>query len=71
MGVVHDRPYEPMQDDPDDYRPASAWALHVDPDRQTQLAVIRERIEVGTAFRGTGTTSKRWSFTRSGRPGFT
>lgn len=47
MGVVHGGPYEPMVDDPDDFRPASAWSLHVDPDGRAELAVIRERIGVG------------------------
>jgi len=47
MGVVHGSPYLPMDDDPDDYRPGSQWLLHVDPDRRTNLSVIRERIGVG------------------------
>ena len=47
MAVVHGSPYSPMDEDPDDYRPGSAWSLHVDPERRTQLSVIRERIGVG------------------------
>lgn len=47
MGVAHGSPYAPMDDDPDDYRPTSAWSLHVDPEQRTRLSVIRECIGVG------------------------
>ena len=47
MGVVQGSEYEPMDADPDDYRPTSSWLLHVDPDRRTGLSVIRERMGVG------------------------
>ena len=47
MGVVHGSGFAPMDEDPDDYRPSSSWALHVDPDGRTQLSVIRERMGVG------------------------
>jgi quercetin dioxygenase-like cupin family protein len=47
MGVV-DRPrYEVMDNDPDDYRPGSSWALTVDPDGRAPFGVIHERIGVG------------------------
>lgn len=36
-----------MDDDPDDYRPTSSWSLQVDPERRTDLSVIRESIGVG------------------------
>ncbi len=47
MGVARGDHYAAMDDDPDDYRPSSAWLLQVDPDRLTGLGVIRERIGVG------------------------
>ncbi len=47
MGVVHGGEFAAMDQDPDDYRPQSAWLLQVDPDGQTGLSVIRERIGVG------------------------
>lgn len=47
MGVVHRSDFAPMDEDPDDYRPASSWALHVDPDERTNVSVIRERMAVG------------------------
>lgn len=47
MGVARGGPYAAMDDDPDDHRPASEWALQVDPAGDTSLAVIRERIGVG------------------------
>lgn len=47
MGIVHGSGYQPMDEDPDDFRPTSSWLLHVDPDRRTSLSVIRERIGVG------------------------
>jgi quercetin dioxygenase-like cupin family protein len=36
-----------MDDDPDDFRPGSSWALSVDPERRAGLSVIRERIAAG------------------------
>ena len=47
MGIAHAATFAAMNDDPDDYRPASAWALTVDPDGRSHLSVIRERIAVG------------------------
>ena len=47
MGIVDEPRYVVMDDDPDDYRPASSWALAVDPERRARLSVIRERIGVG------------------------
>lgn len=47
MGVVHGSRYSPMEEDPDDYRPASSWLLHVDPEQRTNLSVIRESVGVG------------------------
>ncbi len=47
MGVVHEPAFQAMDEDPDDYRPSSAWALAVDPDGRTGFGVIRERIGVG------------------------
>lgn len=47
MGVARGLPYAAMDEDPDDYRPASSWLLQVDPDLRTSLAVIRERIAPG------------------------
>lgn len=47
MGVVRRSSYQPMDDDPDDYRPTSSWSLHVDPEQRTKLSVIRESIGVG------------------------
>lgn len=47
MGVVHDGPRAPMNDDPDDYRPESMWRLAVDPDGRAEMAVIWESIAVG------------------------
>ena len=47
MGIV-DRPaFEVMDVDPDDYRPASSWALSVDPDHRAAFGVVHERIGVG------------------------
>jgi quercetin dioxygenase-like cupin family protein len=36
-----------MDDDPDDYRPASLFCVQVDPALRTKLSVIRELIGVG------------------------
>jgi quercetin dioxygenase-like cupin family protein len=47
MGVAHGDEYKQMNEDPDDFRPASSWLLHVDPDGRTNLSVIRESIGVG------------------------
>jgi quercetin dioxygenase-like cupin family protein len=47
VGVVHEPVFRAMDEDPDDYRPASSWALAVDPDRRAQFGVIHERIAVG------------------------
>ena len=47
MGVARAVPYAAMDDDPDDHRPGSSWALQVDPDGRTSMSVIRERIGVG------------------------
>ena len=47
MGVAHGTTYQPMDEDPDDYRPGSSWLLHVDPSGRTNLSVIRESIGVG------------------------
>ena len=47
MGIAQSGPYAAMDDDPDDYRPGSAWLPQVDPDGRTSMAVIRERIGVG------------------------
>ena len=47
MGVVHEPTFVAMDEDPDDYRPSSSWALTVDPDGRAALSVIRERIGVG------------------------
>lgn len=47
MGVVHGAGFTPMDEDPDDYRPSSTWALQVDPDGLAGLSVIRERMGVG------------------------
>ena len=47
MGVVHAPAFHAMDDDPDDYRPSSAWALSVDPDGRAGFGVVHERIGVG------------------------
>jgi len=47
MGVAHGGPYQPMDEDPDDFRPNSSWLLQVDPDGRTKFGVIRESIGVG------------------------
>ena len=47
MGIVERAEYARMDEDPDDHRPSSSWALQVDPEGRTQLSVIRERIGVG------------------------
>jgi quercetin dioxygenase-like cupin family protein len=47
MGVEQEAAFAVMDQDPDDYRPGSAWALSVDPEGRTNLSVIRERIGVG------------------------
>lgn len=47
MGVEREPSFAVMDEDPDDYRPGSSWALSVDPDRRASLSVIRERIGVG------------------------
>jgi quercetin dioxygenase-like cupin family protein len=47
MGVVHEPAFQSMSDDPDDYRPASSWALSVDPERRAAFGVIHERIGIG------------------------
>jgi quercetin dioxygenase-like cupin family protein len=47
MGIVHTATFAAMDQDPDDYRPSSSWALTVDPDGRSHLSVIRERIGVG------------------------
>jgi len=47
MGVVHAPAFHAMDDDPDDYRPASSWALSVDPDGRAAFGVVHERIGVG------------------------
>ena len=47
MGVARGGRYTVMDDDPDDYRPSSAWLLQVDPDGRTALGVVRESIGVG------------------------
>jgi len=47
MGIARGDEYAAMDEDPDDYRPSSSWLLQVDPDRRTQLSVIRERIAAG------------------------
>ncbi|HEY8867969.1 MAG TPA: cupin domain-containing protein [Candidatus Limnocylindrales bacterium] len=47
MGIEHSPRFAVMDEDPDDYRPSSSWALSVDPDHRAQLSVIRERIGVG------------------------
>jgi quercetin dioxygenase-like cupin family protein len=47
MGVVDQPKFASMDEDPDDYRPGSQWALSVDPDGRTVLGVIHERIGVG------------------------
>ncbi len=48
MSIVEGYAFEPMVGDPDDHRPASEWALVVDPGDRTgrvdHLAVIVERI---------------------------
>ena len=47
MGIVDAATLVAMDDDPDDYRPTSAWALAVDPDQRARLSVIHERIGAG------------------------
>jgi quercetin dioxygenase-like cupin family protein len=47
VGIERDARFEALDADPDDYRPGSEWALSVDPDRRSSLAVVRERIGVG------------------------
>lgn len=47
MGIEQTAEYAPMDQDPDDHRPGSMWALSVDPDGRTSFSVIRERIGVG------------------------
>jgi mannose-6-phosphate isomerase-like protein (cupin superfamily) len=47
MGVEHRPNFVAMDDDPDDFRPSSSWALSVDPDGRTAMSVIRERMGVG------------------------
>ena len=47
MGIVDPPVFEVMDIDPDDYRPASSWALSVDPEGRARLSVIRERVGVG------------------------
>ncbi len=47
MGIVHEPAFQAMDEDPDDYRPGSTWALSVDPDGQAAFGVIHERIGVG------------------------
>jgi quercetin dioxygenase-like cupin family protein len=47
LGVEIDPVWAVMDEDPDDYRPASSWALAVDPERRTRMSLIRERIGVG------------------------
>lgn len=51
MSIVEGYRFEPMIGDPDDHRPASTWALLVDPGdaagRVDDLAVIAERIGPG------------------------
>ncbi|HVE73677.1 MAG TPA: cupin domain-containing protein [Mycobacteriales bacterium] len=47
MGIARGSDYAAMDEDPDDFRPGSAWLLQVDPDQGNPMAVIRERIGVG------------------------
>ena len=47
MGIVHAPAFHAMDDDPDDYRPSSSWALSVDPDGRAAFGVVHERIGVG------------------------
>ena len=47
MGLVDQPVWARMDEDPDDFRPTSSWALAVDPDGRTRMSVIRERIGVG------------------------
>ena len=47
MGIEHAATFAAMDEDADDYRPSSSWALSVDPDGRSHLSVIRERIGVG------------------------
>jgi quercetin dioxygenase-like cupin family protein len=47
MGIVDQPSFEVMDVDPDDYRPASSWALSIDPDRRAPFGVIHERIGIG------------------------
>jgi quercetin dioxygenase-like cupin family protein len=47
VGIVLEPTFVAMDEDPDDYRPSSSWALTVDPDGRAALSVIRERIGVG------------------------
>src|SRR5215212_5946760 len=47
MGIEHQPAFAVMDEDRDDYRPGSSWALTVDPDRRSSFGVIRERIGVG------------------------
>jgi quercetin dioxygenase-like cupin family protein len=47
VGIVHQPSFEVMDADPDDYRPASSWALSTDPDQRAMFGVIHERIGVG------------------------
>lgn len=51
MSIVEGYRYEPMVGDPDDHRPATTWALLVDPGdargRVDDLAVIAERVGPG------------------------
>ncbi len=47
MGVASASPQQPIDEDPDDFRPASSWRLVVDPDGDVDMAVIYESIGVG------------------------
>ena len=47
MGIVHEPAFQAMDEDPDDYRPGSSWALSVDPEGRAAFGVIHERIGIG------------------------
>jgi quercetin dioxygenase-like cupin family protein len=47
VSVVHGAAGTPMTDDPDDYRPGSAWRLVVDPEGRVDMTVVHESIGVG------------------------
>ncbi len=47
MGVAPPSPQQPLNEDPDDFRPGSSWRLVVDPDGEVDMAVIYESIGVG------------------------